>query len=53
PLHEAIIHNETGRLVDFFDVDRLARSVCELLDNSMERSKLGANAREFARGHMT
>lgn len=49
PLHEAIIHNETGRLVDFFDVDGLARSVCELLDNSMERSRFGVNSREFAK----
>lgn len=49
PLHEAIIHNETGRLVDFFDVAGVASNVCELLDNSMERSRLGANSREFAR----
>lgn len=48
PLHEAIHHNETGRLVDFFDIDALANDVCELLDAPDERARLGKNAREFA-----
>ena len=48
PLHEAIHHNDTGRLVDFFDTHGLANEVCELLDNPQERDRLGKNAREFA-----
>ena len=48
PLHEAITHNETGRLVDFFDVKALAEEVCTLLGDPAERHRLGANARQFA-----
>lgn len=51
PLHEAIIHNETGRLVDFFDVAGLVDEVCSLLDTPEERSILGNNARMFAQTH--
>ena len=48
PLHEAIQHNETGRLVNFFNHQALAAEVCSLLDNLAERKRLGANARAFA-----
>jgi glycosyltransferase involved in cell wall biosynthesis len=48
PLHEAVIHNETGKLVNFFDGKALVQEVCELLDNPAERARLGANARAFA-----
>jgi glycosyltransferase involved in cell wall biosynthesis len=48
PLHEVITHNETGRLVDFFDVAALAQEVCNLLGNPAERLRLGANARAIA-----
>lgn len=48
PLLEAIHHNETGRLVDFFDETALTENICELLDNHDERARLGANARRFA-----
>jgi glycosyltransferase involved in cell wall biosynthesis len=48
PLHEAIHHNDTGRLVDFFDTAALANEVCNLLDSPGERARLGQNAREFA-----
>ena len=51
PLHEAIIHNETGRLVPFFDQSALVEQVCQLLDDPEERARLGRNAREFARQH--
>jgi glycosyltransferase involved in cell wall biosynthesis len=51
PLHEAIIDNETGRLVNFFDKTALTNAVCELLDNPQERARLSANARSFARAH--
>ena len=51
PLHEAIIHNETGILVDFFSPKEIAQSICKLLDSSLERDRLGANARKFAIKH--
>jgi glycosyltransferase involved in cell wall biosynthesis len=48
PLHEAVLHNETGKLVNFFDAKALAQEVCDLLNNPDERARLGANARAFA-----
>ena len=51
PLHEAIVHNHTGMLVNFFDPSALAQSVCELLNKPEERSRLGANARAFAQAN--
>lgn len=48
PLHEAIRHGETGRLVGFFDKAGLAEEVIALLENPAERARLGQNAREFA-----
>ena len=48
PLREAIRHDETGRLVDFFDVSALIKEVCALLDDPVARQRLGANARAFA-----
>ncbi len=48
PLHEAIRHDGTGRLVDFFDPKGLVREVCELLDDAPARDRLGAAARAFA-----
>ena len=49
PLREAIRHNETGKLVDFFDFRALAETVCALLDAPAERLRLGCYARQFAR----
>jgi len=51
PLHEAIKHNETGQLVNFFDPAALAHSVSDLLDQPQVRARLGANARAFAKQH--
>lgn len=51
PLHEAIRHGETGRLVDFFDSAGLAAEIVRLLDAPDERKRLGAQARQFAREH--
>ena len=51
PLHEAIHHNETGRLVNFFDVAALTDEVCGLLQAAPERQRLGRNARAFAQAH--
>jgi len=51
PLREAITHDETGRLVHFFDVAGLASEICALLDDPAARQRLGANARAFAQAH--
>ena len=51
PLHEAMVHNETGRLVNFFDLSQLTAQVCDLLDKPHERQRLGQNARAFAQQH--
>ena len=51
PLREAIRHDETGRLVDFFDVAGLTNEVCALLQDPAARAKLGASARAFAQGN--
>ena len=48
PLREAITHDETGRLVSFFDAAALADEVCGLLDDPAARARLGARARLFA-----
>jgi len=51
PLHEAIHHKETGRLVNFFDINTMIKEVCDLLDNPSERARLGANAIQFAKAN--
>jgi glycosyltransferase involved in cell wall biosynthesis len=51
PLHEAIRHNETGQLVDFFNPSALAQSVHQLLESPKEIARLGDNARQFAQTH--
>ena len=48
PVLEAIEHDVTGRLVDFFDVDALAAEVCTLLQDAPARQRLGQAARERA-----
>ncbi len=48
PLREAIVHDETGRLVDFFDQHALVDEVCQLLEDATLRERLGNNARAFA-----
>lgn len=48
PLHEAIRHGETGRLVEFFDTGALAAEVSRLLAAPEERAQLGRQARVFA-----
>jgi glycosyltransferase involved in cell wall biosynthesis len=49
PLQEAIKHDQTGKLFDFFDPSALADSALRLLENEDERSRLGKAAREFAK----
>ncbi|MCL7461866.1 glycosyltransferase [Pseudomonas sp. NW5] len=51
PLHEAIRHDETGRLVSFFDPHALAGEICTLLDDPEARQRLGHHARTFAQTH--
>lgn len=49
PVREVIEHDETGRLVDFFNARQLADEVCSLLDDPVARDRLGRNARSKAR----
>ena len=51
PLHEAIQHDQTGRLVNFFDVSKLTNEICALLDDPKSRARLAKNAREFAQAN--
>jgi glycosyltransferase involved in cell wall biosynthesis len=51
PLREAIRHDETGRLVPFFDTAGLANAVCTLLGDPDARQRLGENARIFAQAN--
>lgn len=47
PVREVITHDETGRLVDFFDTDRLVQEICALLDDADSRARLGRQARQL------
>ena len=44
PVREAIIDNETGRLVDFFDVNAWSSQVIDLCNQPQQRKQLGAAA---------
>jgi glycosyltransferase involved in cell wall biosynthesis len=48
PVREVIRHDETGRLVNFFDAAALANEVCTLLDDPASRQRLGMCARTSA-----
>ena len=48
PVREAICHDETGVLVDFFDPGALAEAVARLLAHKKQRQRLGRAARVFA-----
>jgi glycosyltransferase involved in cell wall biosynthesis len=48
PLHEAIRHEDTGLLTDFFSPSQLTESVCSLLEDAPRRAQLGLRARKFA-----
>lgn len=47
PVREVIKHDRTGRLVNFFDGDALVSEVCDLLEDSEARARLGAAARKL------
>ena len=49
PLREAIRHDKTGRLVNFFDKQDLANQIDDLLSNPAERKRLSQNARQLAK----
>ena len=51
PLQEVIRQDQTGRLVDFFDVNAWVRETCRLLDDPQARETLGKNARACAQSH--
>ena len=51
PVRELIRHDETGRLVDFFDRDALLREICALLDDADLRERLGQAARNHVVSH--
>lgn len=51
PVREVIKQNETGLLVDFFDVTAIADQVSYLLKSSTERYRLGEMARECILQH--
>ena len=48
PVREAITHNETGILVDFFSPEALSDAIISLLNDSSLRARLGAAARNLA-----
>ncbi len=48
PVREAIRHDETGRLFEFFDHAALAQQACALLGDRAARMRLGAAARAHA-----
>ena len=50
PVREVIRHDDTGRLVDFFDASALSHEVIRLLEDPTTRTRLGYNARHFAIG---
>lgn len=47
PVREVIRHDETGRLVDFFEGEALVREVSTLLDDEEARLRLGRAARQL------
>lgn len=51
PVREVIKHNETGVVVDFFDVNEIADQVSYFLNNQRERLRLSEAAREFVCQH--
>ncbi len=47
PVKEVISNDETGMLINFFDAEKLAATVIQLLENPQERKRIGENARNF------
>ncbi|NIZ13206.1 glycosyltransferase family 4 protein [Phaeobacter sp. HF9A] len=51
PVREAISHDETGLLVDFFEPSALAAQVCDVLARPENYAHLGPNARAHVVAH--
>ncbi|MCK9540512.1 MAG: glycosyltransferase family 4 protein [Novosphingobium sp.] len=51
PVREAVTEGQTGRLVGFFEKERLIDTVCELLEDREQRQHLGAAARRHIVEH--
>jgi glycosyltransferase involved in cell wall biosynthesis len=51
PLQEAITHDHTGRLVDFFDGGALVNEISALCDDAATRQRLASAARAFAQAN--
>ncbi|MFM7483167.1 MAG: glycosyltransferase family 4 protein [Burkholderiaceae bacterium] len=49
PVSEVIQHGECGLLINFFDIEGLVTQTCQLLDNPVQRQRMGNNAREYVR----
>jgi len=49
PVSEVIQHGECGQLINFFDIEGLVTQTCQLLDNPVQRQRMGNNAREHVR----
>ena len=47
PVREVIKHNESGRLIDFFDHTLLVEEICSLVENKTEASRLSETARDY------
>ena len=47
PVQEVISHEDTGLLVDFFDINQLVSEAHRLLDDQLLRTHLGTNARNY------
>ena len=52
PVKEMIEHNKTGRLINFFDHKQLCETVLSLLDQPLERERIGRNARNFIKNEL-
>jgi glycosyltransferase involved in cell wall biosynthesis len=50
---EAVLHGETGLLIDKNDVNGLTQAILQLRDDPALRSRLGQRAREMAIAHFT
>ena len=51
PVHEVLQHGHNGLLLDFFDSAALAHTVADLLADSAQRQRLGAQARQWVQTH--
>ena len=51
PVNEVIEHDKNGKLVPFFDVDKLTQEVLSLLKDNPEAQRLGQAARELVLNH--